>query len=168
MKLIVGLGNPGEEYKLTRHNCGFLALNHIADKNKFPEFEKNEKLNSLISKKDKIILARPQTFMNNSGQAVKKIRDFYKIKPENIIVIHDDADLPLGNYKMSFNKNSAGHKGIESVIKSLKTKKFWRFRIGINAKKRIPAEKLVLKKFTKRELTVVENIMEKITEQILV
>lgn len=167
MKLIIGLGNPGEEYKLTRHNCGFLTLNYIAEKNKFPEFEENKKLNSLIAKKEMTILALPQTFMNDSGLAVKKIKDLYKIKPEDIFVIHDDADLLLGNYKISFDKNSAGHKGVESIIKNLKTKKFWRARIGINAKKRIPAEKIVLKKFSKKEMEMVEKIIKEINEKLM-
>ena len=89
------------------------------------------------------------------------VKRFFKIKPNRAFVVHDDADIALGSAKLSFGKNSAGHKGVESVMRALKTKKFWRFRIGIAGKRNIPAEKLVLKKLTKIELNVISKIRDK-------
>ena len=123
IKLIIGIGNPGKKYERTRHNAGFLFIDEL------------ERL------KIKITLAKSQSFMNESGRAVVDLIKFYhptgdlpkgdKIKPENILIVHDDIDILWGNYKFSFGRSSAGHKGVESIIKSLKTKNFWRLRIGI-------------------------------------
>src|SRR3989344_4515337 len=102
VKLIIGLGNPGKEYKRTRHNAGFLFIDEL------------ERL------KIKIILAKSQSFMNESGRAVADLIKFYKVKPESILIVHDDIDILWGNYKFSFGRSSAGHKGVESIIKVLK------------------------------------------------
>ena len=138
MKLIIGLGNPGEEYNGTRHNVGFFVLDKIA-KDEGCEFSFDKSFNAEMAKckvSDKpSILVKPYTFVNKSGDAVKKLKLKFKIKPENIIVIHDDLDIDFGNFKLSFARNSGGHRGIESIIKALKTNKFWRLRIGLaNAK----------------------------------
>jgi PTH1 family peptidyl-tRNA hydrolase len=151
MKLIIGLGNPGEEYKKTRHNAGFLVLDNIASKLQATSYKLQANFNTEISNgiidNEKIILTKPQTFMNNSGQAVKAIVDYYKINPEDIIVIHDDLDISLGEYKISKNKNSGGHKGVQSIIDYLGTKDFTRIRIGIMTKnKKTPTEKFVLRR----------------------
>lgn len=164
-KLIIGLGNPGKSYELTRHNAGFLAVQNFASANCFPEFKLVKKFNSLVSQKDKMILALPQTFMNNSGRAVKKIKDFYKIPPQNILVIHDEIDMALGIFKICRNRGSAGHKGVQSIIDAFKTKNFVRVRIGITSgpsAKKIRTEEFVLKKFPKKELAVIKNIIKKI------
>lgn len=133
--LIVGLGNSGEKYKETRHNIGFLFLDVLRETWDFPSFQKNASYESEISmgEKDgkKIILARPTTFMNNSGEAVQKIANFYKIESKNIAVIHDDKDIPIESYRESFDSRSAGHRGVESIIEKLGTKEFLRFRVGI-------------------------------------
>lgn len=144
MKIIVGLGNPGKEYEATRHNIGFRVLNYI--NKEYPEaepsarygagggFRFDKKTNSEISevkiKGKKVLLAKPQTFVNKSGEAVRKLAAGNKAKPKDIIIIHDDLDIPFGKTKISFGKSSAGHKGVESVIKTLKTEKFYRLRIG--------------------------------------
>lgn len=143
IKLIIGLGNPGKEYERTRHNVGFLFIDILE--------------NSLKNKK--IILAKTQTFMNKSGAAVLALSKFHKVKPENILVVHDDIDILWSNFKFSFGRSSAGHKGVESVIKSLKTKNFWRLRIGIQptVKKHTKADKLILKKFTPAELKILNK-----------
>lgn len=139
IKLIVGFGNPGEEYKETRHNIGFIFVDALAKKNGIKKWEMDKKIGAEIAegkiellkkKKIKAVLAKPQLFVNNSGQVVKKLKNFYKFKNENIIVTHDDLDIPFGKVKLSFDTSSAGHRGIESVIKTLKTKKFYRLRIG--------------------------------------
>ncbi len=167
MKLIIGLGNPGKEYKKTRHNAGFLAIDKIADSFQFPVSSFQSKFNAEISEgiinNEKIILAKPQTFMNNSGQAVQAVSDYYKINPEDIIVIHDDLDIPIGEYKISKNKNSGGHKGVQSIIDYLGTKDFTRIRIGIGTEnKKTPTEKFVLERFSKDEMVKIENVIEKI------
>lgn len=157
MFLIVGLGNPGDKYENTRHNAGFLVIDGLAKEHSFPEFKLLKKLNALISEGNiqgrKIILAKPQTFMNNSGLAVKKIKTKYKISPEDIIIINDDLDLPFGKIKIARNQGAAGHKGVLSVIDALKTKDFFRLRIGIENEKEkiIGPEKFVLQKFSKEE-----------------
>ena len=134
-KLIIGLGNPDEEYQNTRHNLGFMLIDSLAKNNDFGDFEFNKKLNSFVSK-GKLggttsVLAKPQTYVNKTGESVTKLKNFYKVKLEDIVLIHDDLDIEFGNFKMSFSKNSGGHKGVESVIKHLKTKNFWRIRIGV-------------------------------------
>ena len=152
MFLIVGLGNPGEKYEKTWHNAGFLAIDVFLGKNSFPEFKLSKKFKAELSEgfldKDKIILAKPQTFMNNSGQSVKLLIRNWKIKPDNLLVIHDDIDLPLGKIRVAKGRGSAGHKGVESIIKELKTKDFIRFRVGICPKTGKPknVEKFVLQK----------------------
>ncbi|MCK4553938.1 aminoacyl-tRNA hydrolase [Candidatus Parcubacteria bacterium] len=169
MKLIIGLGNPGEKYEKTRHNAGFLTVDKLVSSSKYPGLSTQSKFNAEISQgtidDEKIILAKPQTFMNNSGQAVKAIVDYYKIDLENIIVIHDDLDIPLGEYKISKNKNSGGHKGVQSIIDYLGTKDFTRTRIGIGVQDlscKIPTEKFVLEKFSGKEMGIVEEVIEKI------
>ena len=151
MILIVGLGNPGEKYKLTRHNIGFRTI---------------DELESLNFKG--VVLVKPKTFMNLSGKAVKKEIENYKLKIENLIVIHDDIDLPLGKIRISKNRGAAGHKGVESIIKELKTKNFIRFRIGIcpkNGKPKNP-ENFVLQKFNKEEEKIVKEVIKKTAEAI--
>ena len=165
--LIIGLGNPGTKYKKTRHNIGFRVLDEFQNENNFPDFEFSKKFNSLISdgiiKKKTILLAKPQTFMNNSGRTVKGLINFYKIKSSNIIVVHDDIDLVFGTIKISEKRGSAGHKGVESIIKELRTKDFTRLRIGIRDKKLKykNTEKYVLEKFTEQE----EQDLKKIIKQ---
>lgn len=147
MKLIVGLGNPGVKYESTRHNVGFMVLEHFL-KDMEPvnksNWDKNEKLKSEIYHMDykpkkgeleKVILARPQTHMNNSGMAVGLIAKFYKIDTSDIWVVYDELDLPLGSMKIRQGGGAAGHHGVESIMNSLKTDKFWRFRLGIGLAK---------------------------------
>lgn len=153
MILIIGLGNPGKQYEKTRHNVGFRIINNLQIC-KFANFGKwkiDRQFQAEISEgkidDKKVILAKPQTFMNKSGQAVSAIAKFYKIKPENIWVIHDDLDLPLGKIKIQKSRNAAGHKGVQSIIDNLKTKNFVRFRLGLGAPSRLSAEKFVLNRF---------------------
>ncbi len=159
MKLIIGLGNYGKKYEKTRHNYGFFVIDEFAKRNDFPEFKSS--LFSLLSIKNDIILAKPQTYMNNSGKAVKAIADYYKIDPEDIIVVHDDADIEIGKIKEDKNRGSAGHNGIKSIIELLGTKNFKRLRMGINNSFELPLEDVVLKRFSKEEeLLVIEAINE--------
>src|SRR3989344_2456920 len=158
MKLIVGLGNPGTKYKDTWHNIGFITVDLMQKKHltEFPKFKKSAKLAAEVSQevisKDKIVLAKPQTYMNKSGEAISAIARFYKIKPADVWVIHDDIDLPFGKIRISKNSSSAGHNGIKSVIEGLGTQEFVRFRIGIGPEEdlKIPTDKYVLQKIDKK------------------
>jgi len=135
MILIIGLGNPGEKFKKTRHNLGRLVVSAWQLIAGFPGFRFEKKSNALISKgtfdKKKAILALPETFMNNSGKSVKSLTTNYRLQTTNLIVVHDDIDLPLGKIRISKGQSSAGHKGVESIIRELGTKNFTRIRIGI-------------------------------------
>jgi len=136
MRLIVGLGNPGEKYQNTRHNLGFMVLDELARK-MLPlsktKWQEDKKDNSQFIKIDsQLILVEPQTMMNASGFAVAKMANFYKVKPEDIWVVHDDVDLPLAKIKIRLGGAAAGHHGVESIIQQLGTDKFVRFRLGIS------------------------------------
>jgi len=132
--VIVGLGNPGEEYEKTRHNVGRMVLEVFRTANDFPEWSLDKGVKALVSKgafgKDKVVLLEPDNFMNVSG---KSVAPFVKNAKEagRTIVVYDDIDLPFGTMKISFNRSSGGHKGVESIIKALKTREFARLRIGI-------------------------------------
>lgn len=136
--LVVGLGNPGEKYEKTAHNVGFRVASLFQEKHNLPSFEKDNTLKSFISKglveNKKIALLLPQTYINLSGDAVKRAVKNLGVVLENIIVIQDDTDLPLGVVRFSFNRNSAGHNGISSIIKSLGGKNFYRLRVGVREK----------------------------------
>ena len=153
MILIVGLGNPGKKYQETRHNLGFQVVDELG-----------------FLKDKKIILTKPKTFMNLSGKAVKSLMTEYKVPPLSLWVIHDDIDLPLGKIKIVKNRGAAGHKGVESIIKELKTKNFIRFRIGIKPKPYTLSpktlDKFVLQKFNKDEERVVKEVIKKSVEAI--
>ncbi len=170
MYLIIGLGNPGQEYTNTRHNIGRETAEALREKEDFPEFRFEKKYNAEISEgkigKVKAVFALPDTFMNKSGIATGALARYYKVKPAGVIVVHDDADIPLGSAKLSFAKRSAGHKGVESIIRTLKTNEFWRFRLGIAGKRDIPAEKIVLRKLTPDEQRTVKKIIKKTIEAI--
>lgn len=168
MILIVGLGNPGDKFIGTRHNIGRETVKSIGRRFDFPEFKFEKKWNALVSEekigKTQTILLLPDTFMNKSGGAVGPVARFYKIKRGNIVVLHDDADIELGRAKLSFGKHSAGHKGVESVKRALGTWDFGRLRIGIQKKKRVEAEKLVLQKLKPDEQKQIKRIEKKIRE----
>ena len=173
MKLIIGLGNPGEKYKNTRHNTGFIALDTLAKKlNLYFSFAK--KFNSEIAqtnlKGEKTLLAKPQTFMNNTGQAVQALVSFYKIDPKkDLTIIYDDIDLPIGEIRNS-GLSSAGHNGMQSIIQSLNTNEINRFRIGIL---NLPKEQIqntanyVLGNFSKEEQEKIKEVINKIIQEIV-
>ena len=140
-RVIIGLGNSGKKYQQTYHNVGFLFVDYL----------KREK------KAENFILIKPKTFMNESGKAVLRALQNYQVKPEEILVVHDDADIELGKFKLGFGRGAAGHHGVESIIKELGTKNFWRLRIGIR-KSDQKAGKIVLNKITPADKTVLEEI----------
>lgn len=172
--IIVGLGNPGKEYIDTRHNTGRMVLEVFRKKNDFPEWKADKNLKALVSQgvfgKDQVILAEPDNFMNVSGKSVAPLIKNKK-DAERMIVIYDDIDLPLGTMKISFNRSSGGHKGLESIIKALKTPAFARLRVGIcpttpSGKLRKPQnEKLLLDfiigPFKKPEIDTIKKVTKK-------
>jgi PTH1 family peptidyl-tRNA hydrolase len=167
MFLVAGLGNPGKKYEGTRHNAGARAVDEIAANFQFPIFNFQSIFNAEISKglfkNKKIILVKPQAFMNNSGIVVKKLIRNWKLEIKNLVVVHDDLDLPIGKIRIVKNRGAAGHKGVESVIKELETKNFIRVRIGIKPKFGKPrnSEKFVLQKFNKEEEKTIEQVTKK-------
>ncbi len=185
MFFIIGLGNPGNEYENTRHNTGRIVLGALLKDYDFPELKLNNKVEALVSEgkvgKEKVMVLEPETFMNKSGSVALKVVKSAKMASK-LFVVHDDLDLPFGKIKVSFNRSSGGHRGVESIMRALKTEAFGRIRIGIapttpsgklkkpDGEKKVcdfilgkfkPAEELVLKKISK---TVSEAIATTIEE----
>lgn len=179
--IIVGLGNPGKEHRNSRHNTGRIVLDYFRKKNDFSDWEENKKYRALISDgkigKQKVLLVEPNNFMNNSGKSVALITTSAK-KVEKLIVVYDDTDLPLGTLKISYNRGSGGHNGVESVVKSLKTKSFIRLRVGVTSttssgKPRKPkGEQEVLDflmgEFKPKELDILKKVSKQATEALSV
>lgn len=151
MKLIVGLGNPGREYKNTRHNVGFMALDTYLGKVNW-KIKMEANFYSTQINDEQVIFIKPLTYMNLSGIAVKKVVDFYNIDVKDILVIQDDLDIDFGNFKVKKNSSSGGHNGIKSIIAELNSEEFGRIKIGIGKSKLIPTDKYVLTKFSKDEI----------------
>ena len=172
MVIIIGLGNPGAQYKNTRHNVGFMAVDEFAKKNDFPEFSLQKKSNALVSENENIMLVKPQTFMNKSGKAIRAITKNYSLQTTNLIIIHDDIDLPVGKIKIVKDRGSAGHKGVESIIKNIGNDGLVRIRVGIGsdlpaqAGNKIDAMKVVLKNFSPDEQKTIDQIIQKVSEAI--
>lgn len=175
MKLLIALGNPGKKYIETRHNVGFLMIDYLREKLNFENFKFEKKFNAEISENkigsEKIILAKPQTFMNKSGQSVQALINFYKVPAEEIIVIHDELDLKLETFKISRNKNASGHNGVLSIFNHLQTKDFTRIRIGVDnrteeQRKNISGSDYVLGRFTKEELEVLTDVFERVAKEL--
>lgn len=161
MKLIIGLGNIGDKYVFTRHNIGFMAVDKIAlDSNQ--TFSEEKRLKSLLTKfkmnGEDVMLIKPTTFMNLSGEAVRAVMDYYKIKIEDILVIYDDLSLPLGKMRFRPNGSDGGHNGIKSIIQHC-GKDFARLKLGIGPQPPIPAEHFVLQNFTQEQLTTVKEVV---------
>ena len=162
MKLIISLGNPSKEYQNTRHNFGHLSLDALVEK-KDLSWKKNKKAHSFTAdfqgKREKIVLAKTDLFMNESGKAVRGLKSFYKIPTNKIIIVHDDIDLPFGKIRLSKKRGDGGHKGIEDIIKHLKSKDFKRIRLGIGPQKG-KSEDFVLKKFSSEEKKKLSEIVD--------
>ncbi len=172
MRLIVGLGNPETEYQTTRHNTGFLVIDKLlTDCGAETKFDK--KTNAEVAKttlnKKRVLLAKPQTFMNNSGIAVRALLDFYKLGSENLIVIHDDKDISLGETRIQTNRGPAGHNGVKSIIEHLGTQNFTRIRVGVapgNQDKIKDTGNFVLGKFTAAEIKILKKVIENVVKEI--
>ena len=188
MKIIVGLGNPGSEYSKTRHNAGFMFLDRLIQDKKFETssgsvaFSLDNKFKAEIAEVqvagEKVIFAKPTTFMNLSGQAVAKILNFYKAESFDLIVVCDDLDLPLGTGRIRLSGSSGGHNGLESIIKELGVNDFTRLRLGISHHlpgdtvserpyEKPEAKKFVLEKFSPQELDILSQVIDKGVEIII-
>jgi len=160
MKLIVGLGNPGQKYSKTKHNFGFWVLDQFAKK-RFLKF-KAGKGEFVYNKSNDLIIAKPMTYMNNSGIAVGQLSRFYNIASENILVVYDDIDIKLGSIRFRYKGGTGGHRGVESIVYHLKSENFNRLKLGILAEGKLgPAEKYVLKPFSKNNLDTVDLVINK-------
>lgn len=161
MKCIIGLGNPGKTYEKTRHNIGFRVLDALA-KELNTEFKKKFKaeIAQVNYKGENLLLVKPQTFMNLSGESIRLIIDFYKLSDEDLLVVYDDLDLPVGKLRLREKGSSGGHNGIKSIHQHLGHTEFKRLRIGIDNNKLIPTADYVLGKFNKEESEVLEKSIE--------
>lgn len=161
MKLIVGLGNPGLEYENTRHNVGFKVIDTFAKKNNV-EFNKEKfggKYTEILSNGEKIILLKPQKYINLSGEVIKKYVDYFKINIEDIFIISDDMDIELGHIKLKLKGSSGGHNGLKNIELHLGTKEYKRLKIGISKNKNIDTKDYVLGKLNTEESKILENVI---------
>lgn len=153
MKLVIGLGNPGEKYRNNRHNVGYMVVDAL---------ERASLIDGLKAEKT-------QSFMNDSGDAVKKFKDFYKAETKNLYVVHDDLDIPLGQYKIQFGKGPKVHNGINDIELVLGTPEFWRIRVGVDNRdpnNREAGDKYVLQDFTEEETQTLKNVIADIIKDI--
>ena len=173
MKFVIGLGNPGLRYRKTRHNTGFMALDFLAQQiaGKKAKWQKNEKLNAEIIELDfeseQLLLIKPQTFMNNSGQTLAFLKKKYpQLTAENIILIYDDIDLPIGKIRIKATSSAGGHNGVKSIIQHLGTQDFLRIKIGASNEfqDNVPTERFVLQRLSGAERKTLEEIFSQIPE----
>ena len=169
MKLIVGLGNPGKEYAGTRHNCGFMVIDRLAsklnvdvDQNKFKGLYAKVKYHG-----EDIILLKPQTYMNLSGESVNAVMNFFKIDKEDLLVISDDLDMPVGKLRLRKTGSAGGHNGIKNIIAHLNSQDFKRIRVGIDRHKYMNVADYVLSRFSKVESEAIEQGIENAANAVL-
>lgn len=165
MKLIVGLGNPGTKYKQTRHNVGFMVVDVLA-KELGINMKKNNKLHSIVGLQNNVILAQPQTFMNNSGLAIKNIIKNKNLNPQDILIIFDDIDMEVGKIRFRKEGSSGGHRGMQSIIDYLQTSELPRIKIGIGRSETVEPNKYVTSKFSVEDLNEIKKALPKVIELI--
>ncbi|NCN87270.1 MAG: aminoacyl-tRNA hydrolase [Candidatus Pacebacteria bacterium] len=166
MQILVGLGNPGNEYLRTRHNAGFIVLDLIAHAFEMPNFAYKKDLFADISKNSHYLMVKPQTYMNDSGKAVRAVLDFYKDAVDaplvdNLLVVHDDLDIPFGEYKLQQAKRPKVHNGLTSIHAYISEENFWYLRIGIDSRqgdRTIPGKAYVLQSFSLEEKEKLERV----------
>ena len=173
MKLIVGLGNPGKQYELTRHNVGFLCIDQLENRYHLT-FKFESTFNAMVATTvvggEKCIFVKPQTYMNLSGEAVGKILKYYKVDLSDMLVIYDDMDLPLGSLRLREKGSAGGHNGIKNIIAHVGTQEFKRIRVGISGHANIDAKDYVLGRFSKDEqskLVVIREHVGKAVEEFI-
>ena len=162
MKLIVGLGNPGREYEKTRHNIGFMTIDKYADK--LGVSITKDKFNGLYGETtisgEKVILLKPQSYINLSGEVIRKYVDFFKINVEDILIIHDDLDLAVGTYKIKQKGSSGGHNGLKNIELHLGTQEYKRIKVGISNNKMMDTKDYVLGKLSKEDSDKIEEVKD--------
>ena len=170
-KIIAGLGNPGKEYENTYHNAGFLAVDYFINKVKKLSLKNLKEKKFEYAENGTAIFIKPLSYINESGLAVKNALKYFKTGSDELLIIHDDSDILIGEYKLSFERGSGGHKGIESIISHLKTNKFWRIRIGIRppaktGSTRKKAVEFVLKNISPAHKRLLMSVFASIAKQI--
>jgi PTH1 family peptidyl-tRNA hydrolase len=168
--LVAGLGNPGREYQSNRHDIGFMLVNRLAERLvvTFSRMQSSALVTKADYRRKRLIMAKPQTYMNLSGQAVSALVHFFKLPLENVIIAYDDVDLPLGTLRLRPSGGSAGHKGMQSIIESLGTQDFPRLRVGIGRPPgRMEAADYVLQNFSKEETEILPGVLDRAVEATL-
>lgn len=170
-KLIIGLRNPGDEYKNTYHNAGALFIEYLSEQSgETGNFKPGSSNLFKYLKRGDVIFILSGVFMNESGKAIKDALNYFNINPEEALICHDDSDIKIGEYKIAFEQSAAGHKGVDSIIKTLNTNKFWRLRIGIRPpeeKVRQKAETFVLKKISAANLKKLKSVFQEAAREII-
>src|SRR5688572_6970855 len=166
MKLIVGLGNPGERYERTRHNVGFMVIDELA-KEMGISLKEEKKLGAMVGREGEVILVKPLSFMNESGTVVSKVVNFYKIELQQLVVVHDDLDIRLGEFKFQLGVGTKVHNGVNSVEEKLGSKDFWRARVGVDNRSgeeraQFEGADYVLSKFKSEEMEQVVDVVKKV------
>ncbi len=169
--IILGLGNPGEEYERTRHNAGFLVVNELAKKLNV-SFKDVDSFQAEVADgrigDHKVIIAKPWTFMNASGRAVSALANFYKVPPNHIIIVADDVSLPLGTLRVRTEGSAGGHNGLKSIIEHLKTESFPRVKIGVDPQPaNVPLEAWVLSRLSKDELKLLSPVIDQAVNELI-
>ena len=159
MKLIVGLGNPSKEYENTRHNIGFMLLDYIFGNDKFVLNKKMNAMEYITNVNgEKVVVIKPMTYMNLSGDAVVRYVNFYKINVSDVLVIQDDLDMPLGRIKLMANRGDGGHNGIKDIVLKLSSREFMRVKIGIGKSNLVDTKDYVLGKFKKEDSDLINDV----------
>jgi len=161
MRLVVGLGNPGKKYKDTKHNIGFMCLDKYANENSL-KFKKENKFRGESLKEGNLVLLKPHTFMNLSGESIRLVMDYYNIDVEDVLIIYDDLALPLGKLRLREKGSPGGHNGVKSIVNHMGTQEFQRVRIGIDSNPLIETKDYVLGKVTKEETKVLQDTFPKV------
>lgn len=172
MKLVVGLGNPGTKYEHNRHNVGFVVAEELRKELRITNYELSKKFDAEVAEDRNVMLAKPQTFMNDSGRAVAKIVNFYKIPLTDVYIVHDDLDITLGNYKIQHGKGPQIHNGLLSIEECLGSDQFWNVRVGVENRpvrgnKGVPGVVYSLQDFTLPEREIVDEVVTRVVADLL-
>lgn len=173
MKMVVGLGNPGKEYENTRHNAGWMLLDYIAQRENISISEKKKNCDSIIGEcylqNQKVIFAKPQTFMNLSGNAVQKLKKWYQVEDQDILVLFDDIDIPFGEIRYKINGSGGTHNGMKNIVQMLSSKEIPRIKIGIGGLKHEKQDlaNFVLQRFSKNEMAALQPVFEEAYEKLI-
>ena len=165
MKLILCTGNIGDKYCFNRHNVGFMVADKMAIDEGF-DFKLENKLKCYLAKYQDFIIIKPTTYMNLSGEALSLVMNYYKIKPEDVLIVYDDLAIDLGTLRFKGNGSDGGHNGIKSIIQHLGTNKFARLKVGIGPQPPIPSENFVLGNFSKEQMPVLKEVLTRVVEAI--